>query len=31
MKILKFIWNSLEKIGEIRYNNYKKRFYSRMY
>ncbi len=31
MRMLKFIWSSLEKLGEIRYNNYKKKFYSKMY
>ena len=31
MRMLKFVWSALEKLGEIRYNNYKKKFYSKMY
>ena len=31
MSVLKYIWSSLEKMGEIRYNNYKKKYYSAMY
>lgn len=31
MKLFKIIWSSLEKLGEYRYNNYKKKYYSNMY